>query len=143
MLYIASDGAGFPLKKHIAKFLYRRGFSFTDMGAASEAPCDYAPVARALAKVVATGGGGDFGILVCGTGAGMSYAANRVKNIRCVCCSEPTTARLARLHNDANILSVGSRIVGTETANDIVLAFLGTAFSGEERHVRRIAGIEG
>ncbi|MDR1693539.1 MAG: ribose 5-phosphate isomerase B [Oscillospiraceae bacterium] len=140
MLYIASDGAGYPLKKQIAHFLYDRGFSFTDMGAENETPCDYAPVAQMLAQTVLESGGQ--GVLVCGTGAGMSYAANRFKGIRCVCCSDPTTARLARLHNDANILALGSRIVGREAAYEIVAVFLGTEFSGEERHVRRIAGIE-
>ncbi len=140
MLYIASDGAGFPLKQRIVQLI--RDIPFTDMGADSDAPCDYAPIAHKLARTVAESGGEDFGILVCGTGAGMSYAANRIKGIRCVCCSEPTTARLARLHNDANILAIGSRVVGTEAASDIVAAFLGTAFSGEERHVRRIVGIE-
>ncbi|MDR1669626.1 MAG: ribose 5-phosphate isomerase B [Oscillospiraceae bacterium] len=143
MLYIASDGAGYPLKNQIAIYLYNRGFSFADMGAENDSPRDYAPVARSVAQAVADSGGKDRAILVCGTGAGMSYAANRIRGIRCICCSEPATARLARLHNDANILAVGSRIVGAETAYDIVEAFLGTEFSGEERHIRRIAGIEG
>ena len=138
MLYLASDGAGFPLKKHIAGLLEKQGVPFTDLGADSDAPCDYAPFGRKMAETVA---GGGKGILVCGTGAGMSMAANRVKGARCVCCSEPATARLARLHNDANILAVGARIVGTELAGDIVTAFLETEFSGEERHVRRIAEI--
>ena len=140
MLYLASDGAGFPLKTHIAELLQKKGVPFTDLGTDSGGPCDYAPFGRKLAQTVAASGGR--GILVCGTGVGISMAANRVKGARCVCCSEPATARLAREHNDANILAVGARIVGTELAADIVTAFLETAFSGEERHMRRIADIE-
>ncbi|MDR0325236.1 MAG: ribose 5-phosphate isomerase B [Oscillospiraceae bacterium] len=142
MLYLACDGAGFPLKRHIAVYLQEKGIPFTDLGTDSAAPCDYAPFGRKLAETV-TGDGKDArGILVCGTGAGISMAANRVKGARCVCCSEPATARLAREHNDANILAIGARIVGTELAEDILTAFLDTPFSGAERHVRRIADIE-
>ncbi|MDR0294012.1 MAG: RpiB/LacA/LacB family sugar-phosphate isomerase [Oscillospiraceae bacterium] len=143
MLYLASDGAGFPLKIQIAALLSGKGIAFTDIGAGSDAPSDYAPYGRKLAEAVAAGGGEARGILFCGTGAGISMAANRVRGARCVCCSEPATARLSRLHNDANILAVGARIVGAELAADIVTAFLETPFFGEERHVRRIAGIEG
>jgi ribose 5-phosphate isomerase B len=141
MLYIASDGAGFPLKQHIMSLLRDKGIAFTDMGTDSGEPCDYAPFGRKLAETVVNGNAR--GILVCGTGIGISMAANRVKGARCACCSEPASARLSRLHNDANILAIGSRIVGTELAADIVTAFLSTEFSGEERHVRRIEGIEG
>ncbi|MCL2002974.1 MAG: RpiB/LacA/LacB family sugar-phosphate isomerase [Oscillospiraceae bacterium] len=141
MLYLASDGAGFALKQHIAALLRDRGIPFTDMGADCGDACDYAPFGRRLAETVVSEGAR--GILVCGTGVGMSMAANRVRGARCVCCSEPATARLAREHNDANILAVGARIVGTELAKDIAAAFLDTPFSGEERHVRRIKGIEG
>jgi ribose 5-phosphate isomerase B len=142
MLYLASDGAGFPLKKHIADFLLGKGISFTDLGTDSAAPCDYAEFGHQLAEMVAESGTGTRGILVCGTGAGVSMAANRVKGTRCVCCSDPATARLSRLHNDANVLAIGARIVRTELAKDIDTVFVGTAFSGEERHVRRIKGIE-
>ncbi|MCL1806639.1 MAG: ribose 5-phosphate isomerase B, partial [Oscillospiraceae bacterium] len=142
MLYLASDHAGFPLKKQIADFLLGKGFVFTDLGTDSGEPCDYAEFGRALAETVAESGAGARGILVCGTGVGISMAANRIKGIRCVCCSEPATARLSRLHNDANVLAIGARIVGTELANDIVTTFLDTAFSGEERHIRRIKGID-
>jgi ribose 5-phosphate isomerase B len=141
MIYLASDGAGYPLKQHIIALLRDKEIAFTDMGAGSDAPSDYAPFGRELAGAVVERG--SRGILVCGTGAGISMAANRVKGARCACCSEPATARLAREHNDANILAIGARIVGAELARDIVTAFLDTEFSGAERHVRRIEGIEG
>lgn len=143
MLYLASDHAGYPLKQHVAETLRAKDIAFTDIGTDSLVSCDYNEYGRKAAQTVVSDGGDARAILVCGTGVGISMAANRIPGARCVCCSEPASARLSRLHNDANLLAIGARIVGEELADDIVAAFLNTPFSGDERHMRRIRGIEG
>ena len=142
MIYLASDHAGYPLKQHIAAYLSAKGQAYTDLGTNSTEPCNYTVFGRKTAETIVAGGENDLGLLFCGTGAGISMAANRVKGARCVNCSEPATARLARSHNNANLLAIGSRIVGRELAQDIVNTFLTTPFSGEERHLKRIEEIE-
>jgi len=132
---IGADHAGFDLKEAIRAHF--TDIEFIDVGTHSEDSCDYPDYAIAVARKVASGEAAT-GVLVCGTGVGMSMTANRVPGIRAAACSESYTARLTRDHNDANVLCIGSRVVGEGVAIDIVEAWLGTSFSGGERHVRRL-----
>jgi len=138
-LGMASDHAGLELKQALASELAARGIAVRDYGTTSRDSCDYPDFAHAVATAIATG---DIkqAILVCGTGVGMSIAANRHAAVRAVVCSEPLSARMARQHNDANVLCLGARVVGTGTALDIVDAFLGAGFEGG-RHAARVAKI--
>lgn len=136
---IGSDHAGFALKGLLAEHLRALGHEVTDLGAESEKSVDYPDFAARVAHAVADGQA-RFGVLICGTGVGMSMAANKVRGIRAAAVSEPTSARLAREHNDANVLCLGQRIVGTEQARACVDAFLNAPFHGD-RHVPRIAKI--
>lgn len=136
---IASDHAGYELKTVLVEELRRRGFTVRDHGTSSTASCDYPDFAHALARSIANGEA-NRGILVCGTGVGMSIAANRHPEVRAVVCSEPFSARMSRKHNDANVLCLGARVVGVGTALDIVDAFLESEFEGG-RHAARVAKI--
>ncbi|MCL2081652.1 MAG: ribose 5-phosphate isomerase B [Oscillospiraceae bacterium] len=143
MIYFASDHAGYGLKQELIAFFSLLGKACSDIGTHSGTEsCNYAEYGRRAAAAVAENPGA-FGVLVCGTGAGISMAANKLKGIRCACASEPSTARLTREHNDANMIALGARIVGIELAKDIITAFLETPFSGDERHLGRISTIEG
>ncbi len=142
MLAIASDHGGFALKEEIKKHLDQRGIAYRDFGTDSEASCDYPDFGRAAALAVA-GGACERGIVICGTGIGISITANKVPGIRCAVCTDCFCAEATRLHNDANMLALGGRVVGVGLALKIVDTFLDTPFSGDERHVRRIAKIEG
>lgn len=134
---IGSDHAGFELKEKIALHLARRGLQVDDRGAAGPEPSvDYPDFATKVAEAVASGDA-DLGILMCGTGIGMSMAANRVRGIRAALCHDGYTARMSRAHNDANVLCVGGRTTGIEVALEMVDIFLGTAFEGG-RHQRRV-----
>ena len=141
MIALASDHGGYRFKEEVKAHLAARGFAVKDFGTDSEKSCDYPPFARAAAKAVASGEC-EKGIVICTTGIGVSITANKVKGIRCALCHDITTARLTRLHNDANMLAIGAGVVGDIAGLDIVDTFLDTAFSGEERHLRRIRGIE-
>lgn len=141
MIALGSDHAGFPLKQEIIKHLEERGLKFKDYGCLDESSCDYPEYAKAVANAVA-GGECEKGILVCGTGIGISIAANKVKGIRAAVCTDCFTAEATRLHNDANILAMGARVVGGGLALKIVDTFLDTEFSNDERHIRRINLIE-
>ncbi len=141
MIALGSDHAGFPLKQEIIKHLEERGLEFKDYGCLDESSCDYPEYAKAVANAVA-GGECEKGILVCGTGIGISIAANKVKGIRAAVCTDCFTAEATRLHNDANILAMGARVVGGGLALKIVDTFLDTEFSNDERHIRRINLIE-
>ena len=141
MIALGCDHGGYALEQVIMKYLDDRGLAYKDFGTYSTDSCDYPPFARAAAEAVASGEC-DRGIVVCTTGIGVSITANKVKGIRCALCGDVTSARLTRLHNDANMLSIGAGIVGENAAMEIVDTFLNTAFSNEERHKRRIAGIE-
>ncbi len=132
---IGADHAGFALKEAIRAHF--TAVEFIDVGTYSEASCDYPDYAVAVARKVISGEA-ETGVLVCGTGVGMSMTANRVPGIRAAACSESYTARLTRDHNDANVLCIGSRVVGEGVAIDIVQAWLETGFGGGERHVRRL-----
>ncbi|MCR4609454.1 MAG: ribose 5-phosphate isomerase B [Eubacterium sp.] len=138
---IGSDHGGFALKQDIMKHLEERGIEFTDKGCYDEKSCDYPIFAREVTSAV-TSGEADFGILICGTGIGMSMTANKVKGIRAALCHDVFSAQATREHNDANVLCMGARVVGPGLALMIVDTFLDTDFSNDERHIRRISLIE-
>jgi len=137
MIAIGSDHAGDELKQVIAKHLEERNIEFKDYGTYSADSCDYAVYAEKTARAVSDGEC-ELGLLFCGTGVGISMAANKVRGIRACCCSDLFSAEMTRLHNNANMLCLGGRVVTPEKAIELVDIFLDTAFSGEERHQRRI-----
>jgi len=134
---IAADHAGFDLKSALSQELRQSGFEVLDLGTSSSDSVDYPDFADALAGAIAKGRVSR-GVLVCGTGIGISIAANRHKGVRAALCRDFTDARLAREHNDANVLVLGGRTTGIETAKDCLKAFLATPFAGG-RHARRVA----
>ncbi len=141
MIAIGSDHGGFALKQAIMAHLDERGLAYRDFGTYTEASCDYPVYAKAVAKAVASGEY-ERGILICGTGIGVSITANKFRGIRCALCGDCFSAKATREHNDANILALGARIVGEGLALMIVDTFLDTPFSNDERHIRRISLIE-
>ena len=141
MIALGSDHGGFELKKEIAAHLEKRGLAYRDFGTYTEASCDYPDFGKAAAKAVAAGEC-ECGIVICGTGIGISITANKIPGIRCALCTDCFCAEATRLHNDANMLALGGRVVGEGLALKIVDTFLDTPFSGDERHIRRIAKIE-
>lgn len=141
MIAIGCDQGGYALKQEIMKHLEERGFEYKDFGSYSEASVDYPEYGKAVAHAVAAGEC-ERGILICGTGIGISIAANKVKGVRAALCTDCFMAEATRLHNDANILALGGRVVGAGLALKIVDTFLDTKFSDEERHIRRIAQLE-
>ncbi|MBS7366243.1 MAG: ribose 5-phosphate isomerase B [Oscillospiraceae bacterium] len=142
MIAIGCDHGGYALKQEVMKRLAERGLEYKDFGTYSEDSCDYPVYGKAVAHAVADGDC-DRGILICGTGIGISITANKVPGIRAALCGDCFSAEATRLHNDANILAMGARVVGAGLALKIVDTFLDTPFSGDERHVRRINMIEG
>lgn len=142
MLAIGCDHGGYALKRAILRHLDARGIEYKDYGTDSEESCDYPDYARAVAEAVAQGEA-DFGILICGTGIGMSIAANKVPGVRAALCGDCFSAEATRAHNDANVLALGARVLGEGLALKIVDTFLDTPFSNDERHIRRIRKIEG
>lgn len=141
MIGIGSDHGGFALKEAIKKHLEESGLEYRDYGTYSNASCDYPVYGRAVAKAVAAGEC-ELGILICGTGIGISITANKVPGIRAALCSDCFSAEATRLHNNANILALGARVLGEGLALKIVDTFLDTPFSNDERHIRRISMIE-
>jgi ribose 5-phosphate isomerase B len=139
-ILIASDHAGFALKARLEAQLAALGYQFDDLGPASDASVDYADYAHPLAKRISEGEA-ERGILMCGTGLGMSYTANRYPHVRAAVAWTPEIAALAREHNDANVLVLPARFVGEEEGKAILTAWLETPFAGG-RHARRIAKIE-
>ena len=142
MIAIGSDHGGFELKNTLMKHLEQRGFAYKDFGTYSEASCDYPTYAKAVAHAVASGEC-ERGIIICGTGIGVSITANKVPGIRAALCGDCFSAEATRQHNDANILCMGARVVGEGLAIMITDVFLDTPFSNDERHKRRISMIEG
>ena len=136
MIAVASDHAGLPLKLEIIKLLEERGLEYRDYGTYTTESCDYPQFGEAPAGAVASGEC-DRGLLFCGTGIGISLSANKVRGIRCAVCSEPYSARMSRLHNNANMLALGARVVGTDLARMIVETWLDAEFEGG-RHSRRV-----
>lgn len=134
---IASDHAGYDLKTTLAEQLAALGHEVLDLGTDNGDSVDYPDFADALAEAIA-GGRAERGVLVCGTGIGISMAANRHAVLRAALCHDETSARLAREHNDANVLALGARMIGIEVARDCLKTFLETEFAGG-RHVRRVA----
>lgn len=139
-LVLASDHGGYELKEEIKKHLQEKGYDFEDIGTHSTESVDYPEYGRAAAEMIAQGKA-DKGILCCGTGIGISLAANKVKGIRCANVSDTFSAKMSRAHNDANMLSLGGRVVGVGLALEIVDAWLSTEFEGG-RHQRRVDKIE-
>ena len=140
MIALGCDHAGLELKNAIKAHLDERGIEYKDFGTYTEDSCDYAVYAEKTARAVADGEC-RLGLLFCGTGVGISMAANKVRGIRAACCSDKFSAEMTRLHNNANMLCLGGRVVTPEQAIELVDVFLDTEFSGDERHVRRIAQI--
>jgi ribose 5-phosphate isomerase B len=140
---IGSDHAGYALKQHLIELLTNQGHDVLDRGTHSTESCDYPPICAAVGRDVRDGRA-DLGIVLGGSGQGEQLAANKVRGVRAALCNDLYTARMARSHNDANVLSMGARVVGEGLAEEIVAVFLGTAFEGgrHERRVGQLAEIE-
>jgi ribose 5-phosphate isomerase B len=134
---IGADHAGFELKEHVAGLLRAEGHDVLDHGTDSTAPVDYPPICAAVGRTVRDGGA-ELGIVIGGSGQGEQMAANKVRGVRAALCNDLYTARMARAHNDANVLSIGGRVVGTGLAEEILRTFLTTEFEGG-RHAHRVA----
>lgn len=141
MIAIGSDHGGFELKSEIIKHLKERNIEVSDYGTYTNESCDYPVYAKKVAEAVLSGEC-EFGILICGTGIGISIAANKIKGIRAALCHDCFSAEATRSHNNANILALGARVIGVGHALKIVDTFLDTPFSNDERHIRRIKLIE-
>ena len=137
MLAIASDHGGYNLKEHIKAYLAAKGITCKDFGTDSAESCDYPIYGEAVGKAVASGER-ERGIIICGTGIGISMAANKVKGVRAALCGDCFSAEMTRKHNDANVLALGARVVGPGLALKIVDTFLENEFEGG-RHARRVA----
>jgi ribose 5-phosphate isomerase B len=137
---LGSDHAGFLLKEEIRRYLIEQGHEVHDLGAYNPDPSDYPDFAKAVARSVAAGQT-ERGILVCGTGVGVAIVANKVRGMRAALCHDPYTARYSVIDDDVKILCLGERVIGTGLALETVQAFLAAAFSGAERHCRRIGKI--
>ena len=135
-IYIGADSAGFTLKGILIDHLNSLGYEVTDCGCYSEESCHYPEFAHKVCESVQSDLEGSFGILVCGTGIGMSMCANKHKGIRAALCSDTFSARMTRAHNDANMLCLGARVIGQCLATDILDAFLGAEFEGGRHAVR-------
>jgi len=136
MIALGCDHSALEMKAEVKKLLDEMGLAYKDFGTYDTASCDY-PVYGYKAACAVARGECDKGILICGTGVGIGLAANKVKGIRCVTCSEPYSAMMARKHNNANMISFGARVIGPEMARMIVTAFLTNEFEGD-RHERRV-----
>ena len=141
MIALGCDHGGYELKQEIIKYLEEKNIPYKDFGCHSTEAVDYPIYARMVGKAIQTGEC-EKGILICGTGIGISIAANKMKGIRCALCSDCFSAEATRLHNDTNIVALGGRVVGPGLGVKIVDTFLNTPFSEDERHKRRIALIE-
>lgn len=137
---IGNDHAAVELKQEMKEYLESKGHQVVDLGVNSTESCNYPEYGEAVGRAVVAGDV-DCGVLICGTGVGISIAANKVKGVRAAVCSEPVTARLVKEHNNANIIAFGARIVGSETAKAILDAYLGAEFLGG-RHQTRIDMIQ-
>ena len=134
---LGCDHGAFELKNIVINHLKQNGIETIDCGTYNDDSCDYSDYAEKVCNLVKKGEAG-FGILICGTGIGMSMSANKIKGIRCALLSDVFSAKATRSHNDANVMALGARVVGTGLALEIIDAYLGTGFSNEERHQRRI-----
>lgn len=141
MIALGCDHGGYALMKEVIEYLEKNGLEYKNFGIYSEESCDYPVYGKAVANAVASGEC-EKGILICGTGIGISISANKVKGIRAALCGDCFSAQATREHNDANILALGARVTGAGLALKIVDTFLNTPFSNDERHIRRINQIE-
>lgn len=141
MIAIGCDAAGYGLKQEIMEHLQKKGWEYKDFGSYGETGVDYPVYAKKVCHAIKEGEC-DRGILICGTGIGISMAANKIKGIRAALCTDCFMAEATRLHNDANVLALGGRVIGPGLAVKIVDTFLTTEFSKEERHIRRINMLE-
>lgn len=139
MIAIGSDHGGFELKEEIKKHLTAKGVEYKDFGTYDTSSCDYPDIARTVCRSV-TSGECHLAVLLCGTGIGISISANKIKGIRAACCSDYFSAKYTRLHNDANVLCMGGRVVGAGLACELVDVFLESEFEGG-RHALRIGKI--
>ncbi len=140
-LVIGSDHAGFQLKVAIGEFLKAQGYEVLDVGAFDEKPSDYPDFAEKVGAAVLDGRG-ERGILICGSGVGVSVAANKIPGIRAGMCHDTYSAHQGVEHDDINVLVLGSRVIGVELAKDLVKSFLGAKFTNEERHLRRLGKVK-
>ena len=137
---IGSDHIGLDLKNHLIKYLESENQNIEDLGTYDNKRCDYYEIANKLTRKIINNDA-KYGILICGTGVGMSIAANRRKGIRAVCCSDIYSAKMSRRHNDSNVLCIGSRVIGFENATEIFKEWLKTDFEGE-RHLNRVKALD-
>ncbi len=138
---LAADHAGFSLKEKMAVYLKSQGFEVIDLGTHDEEPADYPDFAKAIGEAIQKGRA-ERGILICGSGVGACVAANKMRGIRAGLCHDTYSARQGVEHDDINVLCLGARVIGEEVARELVRAFLAARFTGEERHVRRLAKVE-
>ena len=141
MIALGCDHGGYAMKEELKKHLDERGIAYQDFGCDSEESVDYPIYAKKVAHAVADGEC-EKGIIICGTGIGVSIAANKVKGVRAALCHDCFSAKATREHNDANVLTMGARVVGPGLAMMIADIFIDTPFSNDERHVRRISMLE-
>ena len=141
MIAIGSDQGGFELKQEVMGYLKEHGYEYTDVGSYTPESCDYPDIAAKVVQMI-LGGEAEKGILICGTGIGISISANRYPGIRAALCTDCFMAEATREHNDANVLCMGGRVVGPGLALKITETFLTTEFSQGERHIRRLNKIE-
>lgn len=141
MIALGSDHGGYGLKQEIIGYLEEKGIEYKDYGCYDESPCDYPVFGKKAAQAVVSGEC-EKGILICGTGIGISIAANKIKGVRAALCHDVFSAKATREHNDANMLAMGARVVGPGLAVMIVDTFLNTEFSNAERHQKRIDMLE-
>lgn len=141
MIAVGCDHGGFELKEVVTDYFKKNNIEYKDFGTYNTESCDYPVFGKAVAEAVASGEC-EKGIVICGTGIGISIAANKVKGVRCALCHDVFSAKATREHNDANMLAMGGRVVGPGPAIEVVKAFLETPFSGDERHIRRISMLE-
>jgi ribose 5-phosphate isomerase B len=141
MLALGSDQAGYELKQEIIKYLDEEGIEYKDYGSYSSEPCDYPVYAKKVAKAILNKEC-ENGLLICGTGIGISITANKFKGIRAAVCHDCFSAQATREHNDANVLAMGARVIGAGHAIKVVETFLQTEFSNAERHINRIRLME-
>lgn len=136
-IFIGADSAGYALKEEIIPYLREKGYEVTDCGAYSSASCHYPVFADAVCREVMSDLDGSFGVLICGTGIGMSMCANKHRGIRAALCSDTYSAKMTRAHNDANVICLGARVIGSCLATEILDAFLASDFEGG-RHKTRV-----
>lgn len=141
MVALGCDHGGYELKSEIIKYLETQEISYQDFGTYSKESCDYPKYAKLVGYAVARGEC-EFGILICGTGIGISIAANKIKGVRAALCHDCFSAEMTRQHNNANVLAMGARVIGTGLALKITDLFLHTRFSEDERHIKRVGMLE-